>query len=1024
MPADELPKDPISKTEKQVTFQPEVDFDEAIQRCALILQTRPDDPEANHTMGIFAMQANQQTTALSYFANALAADPANSRYWLDYIDALMQTGQMEEARQNLIFAMQHGLQGDEVAALARQLEVDTELCTEQPSVSAQGKTPGNQEVDALVNLFGQGRFAEAQVLAREMTLRFPSHKFGWKALGAINFQMGEIEDAMAAMQKSVELSPHDPEAYFNLGVTLQKIKKLEEAESHYRSAIGINSQYLDAIINLAVILKDDNRLDEAEALCRKALQIQADHPMARSNLGIILQKAGRLDEAEVCFQSLLKTRPNDADAYFNLSLILKAMGNSEGAEANCRQAILINPNYFEAHYHLGNILRDAGRLIDACACYKSAIQINPGDSRIHNDFGNTCLSMKRLDEAEASFRKALEIEPDAAEAHNNLGLVLRLLGRVNDAELRYRRALEAKPDYAEAHYNLGNILNDLNQLDEAEACYRKAIQIKPDYAEAYNNLGNTLISLDKFEDAVSSFQQAILLKPDYVDAYGNLGNALKMLGRKDEADAAFDRGLKLAPNNPLLRLARAINCLPVVPKTIEEANAAPERFGLALQALSAWLASDSAHKADFNKVVGSHLPFYLAYRNGNHVELLSRYGDLVAQARSAEFSFAQNSPRKKVRLAVVSCHIRRHSVWNVILRGLITHLDRHKFEIVMYHLGRMEDGETNFARSAADIWRDVHDIPDFEGWLQAIKNDQPDVIFYPELGMDDMTVRLATCRLAPLQVASWGHPITTGLPTIDLFLSGEMIEPADADSHYRERLVKLPGTGSCTIPIEMVPEEPGEIEAKLATRSGVRFVIAQMPSKFDPSDDALYANIAAEVPDSVFIVLRVTNRTFASDRVFARLSNTFREHGLDPEKHLLMIPWLPERKFYALLELCDIYLDCPSFSGYTTAWKAVNCGIPLVTLEGRFMRQRLAAGLLRQIEQTDTIAEDRKSYVDIAVKLAGEVLTDPARYSARRTLLKLAAQNASGHVEVVRAFENALLDGLSRKGKEIKSVLP
>ena len=446
-------------------------------------------------------------------------------------------------------------------------------------------------------------------------------------------------------------------------------------------------------------------------------------------------------------------------------------------------------------------------------------------------------------------------------------------------------------------------------------------------------------------------------------------------------------------------------------------HAAPEKFGLALQALSDWLASGAVHKADFNEVVGSHQPFYLAYRNGNHVEILSRYGDLVAQVPGAELSVALNTAHKKVRLVVVSCHIRRHSVWNVILCGLITHLDRQKFEIVMYHLGRTEDGETNFARSAADIWRDVHDIPDFAGWLQAIKNDQPDVIFYPEIGMDDTTVRLASCRLAPLQVASWGHPITTGLPTIDLFLSGEMIEPVDADSHYRERLVKLPGTGSCTIPIEMVAEEPEEIETKLATRSGVRFVIAQMPSKFDPSDDALYASIAAEVPDSVFIVLRATNHTFASDGVFARLSDTFREHGLDPEKHLLMIPWLPERRFYALMELCDIYLDCPSFSGYTTAWKAVNCGIPLVTLEGRFMRQRLAAGLLRQIEQTDTIAENRKSYVDIAVKLAREVLTDPVRYSARRALLKLAARNACDHVEVVRAFENALLDGLSRKAK-------
>ncbi len=1017
MAADELPGDSTRKTERQTAFQSEEEFVEAVHRCQLILQTQPEDPKANHDMGVLAMQANQKAAAVSYFANASASEPVNSGYWLDYIDALIQTGQAEEARQNLDYAEQHGLHGVEVLALARCLETNAELQVARPPLPTRNDAPRNEEIDALVSLFGQARYAEAQTFAREITLRFPSHKFAWKALGAVHFQLGQTEAALSAMQKSVELSPGDPEAYCNLGLALQKLKKLDEAESSYRAAIGINPGFLDALINLAVVLKDTDRLDEAETLCRRALQIQADHPMACSNLGIILQKAGQLSEAEACFRNVLKTRGDDADAHFNLSVILEAMGNSDDAAASCRQAILIKPDYFEAHYHLGNILRDAGRLIDAEASHTRAVHINPDDARVHNDLGIIYMKMARLDEAEASFRNAILLNSRAADVHNNLGLVLKMMGRSNDAENSYRRALEIKPDYADAHYNLGNTLKDLHRVGEAAASYRKAIHFKPDYAEACNNLGNTLGSLDQREEAVVSFQRAIQIKPDYVDAYGNLGNVLKALGRQHEAGVAFDRGLALAPNNPMLHLATAMNCLPVAPETIEEATAAPEIFGLALRELSDWLASGAVQKADFLEVAGSHQPFYLAYRDGNHVELLSRYGDLITQAGDAVLSFAQDATHKKVKLIVVSCHIRRHSVWNVILRGLLTHIDRQKFAITVYHLGRTEDEETIFARSAVDSWRDVHSISDFDGWLRAIEEDRPDVIFYPEIGMDDMTVRLATRRLAPLQVASWGHPITTGLPTMDLFLSGELIEPADADTHYRERLVKLPATGSCMMPLKIVPEELGEIEALLATRSGIRFVIAQMPSKFDPSDDALYASIAASVIDSIFIVMRATNQPFASDRVFARLSDTFRKQGLDPEKHLLMIPWLPERKFYALLEVCDVYLDCPSFSGYTTAWKAVNCGIPLVTLEGKHMRQRLAAGLLRQIDQTDTIATDRRSYVDIAVSLAKESATDPSRYATRRKLLKSAAKNASDQVEVVRAFEYTLLDELSRKNR-------
>jgi len=115
--------------------------------------------------------------------------------------------------------------------------------------------------------------------------------------------------------------------------------------------------------------------------------------------------------------------------------------------------------------------------------------------------------------------------------------------------------------------------------------------------------------------------------------------------------------------------------------------------------------------------------------------------------------------------------------------------------------------------------------------------------------MDSMTLRLAAHRLAPLQVASWGHPITTGLPTIDLYFSGEMLEAPDADTHYRERLVRLPGTGCCTTPIKLTPDALPELAAELAKRRGTRFVIARRPSNSTlpmmrclPASPLLWAN--------------------------------------------------------------------------------------------------------------------------------------------------------------------------------------
>jgi protein O-GlcNAc transferase len=135
---------------------------------------------------------------------------------------------------------------------------------------------------------------------------------------------------------------------------------------------------------------------------------------------------------------------------------------------------------------------------------------------------------------------------------------------------------------------------------------------------------------------------------------------------------------------------------------------------------------------------------------------------------------------------------------------------------------------------------------------------------------------------------------------------------------------------------------------------------------------------------------------------------------MDPMKHLLTVPWLSREGFYRLLDLSDVYLDCPSFSGYTTAWQSVHRGLPVVTLEGGFMRRRLAAGLLRKIGVTDTIASCMEEYAGMAARLAEES-RDAQRRRGRREALKAASVKADQDVTVVKAFERNIIDALSER---------
>jgi predicted O-linked N-acetylglucosamine transferase (SPINDLY family) len=348
-------------------------------------------------------------------------------------------------------------------------------------------------------------------------------------------------------------------------------------------------------------------------------------------------------------------------------------------------------------------------------------------------------------------------------------------------------------------------------------------------------------------------------------------------------------------------------------------------------------------------------------------------------------------------------------VWDVILRGIVAHMDRQRFEIHLYHTGALKDAETEWASNRVD--RFVQGPKPIKGWLDEVNHDQPDVLFYPELGMEPTACALAALRLAPVQVASWGHPVTTGFPNIDIYLSGELIEGPQAEHHYREKLVRLPGTGVCTESSDLRSQPWG---APTRPPDVVRFAICQQPIKFDPADDSLFAQIAKEVGACEFWLASPLKLQWVAARLQNRLAGVFRDAGLDPIAHLRLVPWLPREQFRGFLDQMDVYLDCPGFSGYTTAWQAVHRGMPVVTLEGNFLRQRLAAGLLRQIGVTEGIVSSREAYVETAVHFAQRCRRPKARARGRE-LMSAAAAMADGNLAAVRSIERTLIEAFEAR---------
>ena len=233
--------------------------------------------------------------------------------------------------------------------------------------------------------------------------------------------------------------------------------------------------------------------------------------------------------------------------------------------------------------------------------------------------------------------------------------------------------------------------------------------------------------------------------------------------------------------------------------------------------------------------------------------------------------------------------------------------------------------------------------------------------------MDPLTTQIAGLRLAPIQCMAWGHPITSGLPTIDYFLSSDLMEPENAQAHYSEKLVRLPNISICYEKPSL--PEPTKTRSDFQLREdAVVYLCCQSLFKYLPQFDYIFAEIAQRVPQAQFAFIASDTATITG-QFQTRLRRNFANFDLDSEDYCVFIPKQHRVDYLNLNLVADIFLDSFGWSGGHTTLEAIACGLPVVTCPGEFMRSRHTYGILQMIGMTEMIAQNEAEYIEIAVHL-------------------------------------------------------
>ena len=641
------------------------------------------------------------------------------------------------------------------------------------------------------------------------------------------------------------------------------------------------------------------------------------------------------------------------------------------------------------HEALGRLLALRARLPASTA----ALEIQLGS--VHMRLGDAPAAVEAM-------ARAVALAPEHSAAHKNLATALAAAGRNAEAREALRRAVAAIPHDATLWIRLATFETRMGDSAAMLQCLEKAAAAMPSSAAAWRDIGQAYAAVWRWPDADRALTLAAALEPGAPETESLAALAKQELGDMQGALQALQRAQARAPDDLRVVLAERL----LLPQVYEdEAD------------LARWRARYSQGLAQTNAEIERWMPraadvfrlnrhnFLLAYQGEDDTALQRGYSSFLA-ALAGRARPEWRAPRarrfdggRKLRVGFASTVFRDSTAGRYFERW-ITRLDPARFERFVYHLGPVSDAFTQRIAAASEHFVAAHESS--SEVAARIAADDLDVLVHPEVGMAAITYTLAALRLAPVQCAGWGHPVTTGSDAIDYYFTCAAMEPPDGASHYVERLVGLPGIGvDYSMPAPVAPATRAQLGLPEDRRL---YLCAQSLFKVHPEMDGLLADIVA-ADESALLVFFQAGARKVTDTLAARVQRALAQRGIAPRGQIRFLPRMESSQFRRAVALADVVLDTPRWSGGNTSIDAFAVGAPVVTLPGRFMRGRQSAGMLTLMGLPELVAGSHADYVRIAV----EVARDRDRNAALRRAILERREVLFDRPEPVAALGEALL---------------
>ncbi|MEX3964389.1 tetratricopeptide repeat protein [Paraburkholderia sp. EG286B] len=680
--------------------------------------------------------------------------------------------------------------------------------------------------------------------------------------------------------------------------------------------------------------------DEAEALYAIVLEADSDHVDANYHMGVLYMQTDRPAEAVPHFEAVLGHTPNFAQLwvyYFNA---------------------LTASNQFEAARMALDVARQCGVPGDAIETLKARL---PQPDAAAAPAPSTEPSRAAAAEApeaapqqKTSDTPAAIVDPRRASMTDLREFADLFNGGKTEAALKLaRRLTEQNPAHGECWLTLTHALQRAGKYAESVMSAERATGLLPNSLPAQTMLADALHITRQHQRAILHCIQALEKHPESAALHRTLGAALQATGRAGEGIAQMRRAVELEPNNALEldALANALN----EDGQYDEAESA-FRKALALAPMQA-----ATH---------SNMLFCLMHKTDLDAE--SAFAEFSEYGKRQEASLRANwpqhtndrNPSRRLRIGFVSGDLINHPV-AYFFQSIVEHLARDSsLSLHVYSNYVVTDAFTKTIREHAQAWHEIFGMTD-AAVAQKMRDDGIDI-------MIDLSGHTGRNRLvalahkpAPIQVSWIGNPATTGLTSIDYYMSDRFVTPLEQfASRFSEKLVFLPALA----PFKPYAQAP-EVNELPALKNGyLTFGSFSRLVKIGPEVVALWARVLREIPTSRMLIGAIT-----SIEQMNKLARLFANEGIDVNRISFM-----QRKgtdvYLQQHQQVDVCLDAFPFAGSTTTMHALWMGVPTMTLPGVSMASRGSTGWLSHLGLDEAfVANDKDDFVSKCVALGNDI---------------------------------------------------